>query len=222
MTEPTRLMQDAETTAALRRDLERVQGVAPRVYDATAGLQRLNVALAASKAGATVGAKAWTWIGAATLVTAVGVGVVVNRPSAPTPAQPSVAATSPAPAVPVTAPPALVPAVAPEPAVVEAPASVPTHTLDPDALLRAETAHLARVRAALERSPEQALRLAEQGEQRFARGMFGEERQSIAVLSALLLSRPGAADEARQFLSTHPHSPLSERIRQALAGVASP
>jgi hypothetical protein len=222
MTEPTRLMQDVETAAALRRDLERVQGVTPRVYDAAAGLQRLNVALAASQAGATVGAKAWTWIGAATLVTAVGVGVVANRPSAPAHVQPSVAATSPAPAVPVAAPPALVPAALPEPVVVEAPATVPAHALDPDAQLRAETAHLARARAALERSPEQALRLAEQGEQRFARGMFSQERQSIIVLSALLLSRPGAADEARQFLSAHPHSPLSERIRQALASHPSP
>lgn len=80
--------------------------------------------------------------------------------------------------------------------------------------LREETLHLARVRAALERSPAEALRLAREGQRRFTDGVFGEERQALIVMA---LDRSGQHERARRaaraFIERYPNGPLTARVR---------
>jgi hypothetical protein len=218
MNEPRQLKNETQVPAALRQDLERVQGLAPRAYDMQAGLARLHTGIAATASSAAIKTAIWPWVTAAGVVSATLLGVVAMRApqlNAPTS---SVSATP----GPITSVVAHVPPVAPlrivAPAIpVESDDSVAASPVDPDALLRLETTNLAHAREALLDSPHTALRLAQQGERRFAGGMFGQERQAIIVLSSLRLAQPSAAANARAFLDSYPRSPLADRIRDELS-----
>ena len=69
----------------------------------------------------------------------------------------------------------------------------------------------------LQRSPQRALALVRQGDQRFARGYFQQERAYIAIMA---LIRLGRVDEARacaaSFAQQFPALPYGARIRNAL------
>jgi hypothetical protein len=83
--------------------------------------------------------------------------------------------------------------------------------------LNAETAHMAELRRLAAADPAQALKLAEQGTQKFPRGFFAQEREAISITSLLRLGR---SQEARlrgeRFLARHPQGPAAEQIRRAL------
>lgn len=81
----------------------------------------------------------------------------------------------------------------------------------------AEIAQLAQIKAALERSPRRALRLAEQGNRQFGEGYLHHEREGLAILALAALDRDQEARaRAKTFLARYPHSPLSERVRALL------
>jgi hypothetical protein len=69
----------------------------------------------------------------------------------------------------------------------------------------------------LQRSPARALALVRQGDQRFARGYFQQERAYVAIMA---LIRLGRLDEARaraaSFAKQFPPLPYGARIRSAL------
>jgi hypothetical protein len=79
-----------------------------------------------------------------------------------------------------------------------------------------EVAHLKRVRTALKTSPEQALRLAQEGHKTFAGGLLHEERDGLLILALQRLGRHSEASErSEQFKSRYPRSAL---LPQILAG----
>lgn len=86
----------------------------------------------------------------------------------------------------------------------------------PDDLI--EMQQVARAELLLERSPERALALVRQGDQRFAHGYFQQERAYITIMA---LIRLGHVDEARaraaSFAKQFPALPYGARIRSALA-----
>lgn len=216
MSDPRHLKDEPQIPAALRHDLERVQGLAPRAYDVHAGLSRLHMGIAATASTAAIKTAIWPWVTAAGLASVTLLGAVAMR-STQVNAPIAAAHVAPAPVTPVVAD-ALPAAQMKEPASrIEAPHSVAPATIDRDTLLRQETAHLARAREALQESSSDALRLAQQGERRFAGGMFGQERQAIIVLSSLRLGHSSAPAAARAFLDSYPHSPLADRIRDELS-----
>lgn len=91
----------------------------------------------------------------------------------------------------------------------------PPRAQAPDDL--AEMQQVATAEHLLERSPERALTMVRQGDQRFARGYFQQERAYIAIMA---LIRLGRIDEARvraaSFDKQFPALPYGARIRSAL------
>ncbi|MBO6941025.1 MAG: hypothetical protein JJ863_38980 [Deltaproteobacteria bacterium] len=85
----------------------------------------------------------------------------------------------------------------------------------PALALRQETLQLARVRAALEHTPAEALRLARQGQREFPDGVFAEEREALIVMA---LERSGQHARARRaalaFIERYPNGPSTERVRE--------
>jgi hypothetical protein len=81
----------------------------------------------------------------------------------------------------------------------------------------AEMQQVSNAEQLLERSPERALALVRQGDQRFARGYFQQERAYIAIMALIRLDR---IDEARaraaSFTKQFPALPYGARIRRAL------
>lgn len=77
-----------------------------------------------------------------------------------------------------------------------------------------ELEHLARLRRLLKRDPRQALEAARDGQARFARGLFVEERAGMIVFA---LERLGESHEAmregQRFLLTYPQGLFSARVR---------
>ncbi len=81
--------------------------------------------------------------------------------------------------------------------------------------LAQEMEQLARVRSLEITHPEEALRLAEQGDSLFPGGLFRQERQAIAIQSLVRLHRVGEARQrARAFKQAYPRSPFAERMKQ--------
>jgi hypothetical protein len=84
--------------------------------------------------------------------------------------------------------------------------------------LRAEMDLLEQIRAAQASDPARALALVHDADRRFPRGVFGEEREAIAIEC---LARVGRASEAQtrasRFLAAHPRSPFAERVRHIAA-----
>jgi hypothetical protein len=81
----------------------------------------------------------------------------------------------------------------------------------------AEMQQVATAEQLLERSPQRALALVRQGDRRFARGYFQQERAYIAIMA---LIRLGQIEEARtraaSFVTQFPALPYGARIRSAL------
>jgi hypothetical protein len=86
---------------------------------------------------------------------------------------------------------------------------------EPEDLL--EMQQVASAEQLLERSPERALALVRQGDQRFARGYFQQERAYIAIMALIRLGRIGdARARAASFAKQFPPLPYGARIRSAL------
>jgi hypothetical protein len=85
----------------------------------------------------------------------------------------------------------------------------------PDDLL--EMQQVATAEQLLERSPERALALVRQGDQRFAGGYFRQERAYIATMALIRLGRiQEARARAASFAKQFPALPYGARIRSAL------
>jgi len=88
-------------------------------------------------------------------------------------------------------------------------------------LYREEMLHLANLRRVAGANPAEALRLAQEGHERFARGMLYQEREAIAIGALSRLGRKGEAKaRGEQFLTRFPRSPYADQIR-VQAGIAS-
>jgi hypothetical protein len=95
---------------------------------------------------------------------------------------------------------------APEPAVQNV-------AVDPES----ELALLRRALGALQSQPSHSLELAAQHQRDYAQGIFGQEREVIAIDALLALQRTGAAEaRARAFLVHYPRSAHAPRIRALL------
>jgi hypothetical protein len=83
----------------------------------------------------------------------------------------------------------------------------------------AELALLRRALAALQAHPKQSLDLVAEHERLYAQGIFGQEREVIAIDALLALQQTSAAEaRARAFLARYPRSAHAPRIRTLLGG----
>ncbi len=240
--DPVRLRDDPRCPAELRADLGAESAAMLALgFDAAAGALRLRTAVQQGARLSSVGqlvaasgpssAGAWLslkWVavvvgglGVAGLVT-VGLwhgstaGTVSGEGRAAT-----AVASAPTPAPVSVAPPAASVASLPEPpAVAEPPAAVAQRlplARTPPRLdsVAAETADLARLRELARKDPGGALALAEEGKRRYGAGLFGQEREAIAVGALSELGRvEEARTRARTFLVRYPGSPLAEKVRR--------
>lgn len=244
--DPVRLIDDPTVVRGLRDDLTTVAMV-PAKIDVDAGLRRLQEATRSpdgpggrsSGPEKALGTSTKGWV-AATLGVTITAGLVVyalRAPStvvAPT-ARPTVTdpipqepVAIPAPSSPPPTPSADVPSIdvsslpgvrVPSTAAPSAPSS--TAAQGPEdgraSHLQEEMEHLRKLRAAASRDQSEALQLAEEGIVRFSDGMFGQEREAIAVEALVQLGR---RDEAKvrgaRFLARYPRGPFAERMRREL------
>jgi len=89
----------------------------------------------------------------------------------------------------------------------------PAVALDPET----ELALLRRALGALAAQPRESLELAAQHERDYAQGIFGQEREVIAIDALIALQRTTAAEtRARRFLERYPRSAHAPRIRTLL------
>jgi hypothetical protein len=99
------------------------------------------------------------------------------------------------------------------PAPQEAASDRPASALDPET----ELALLRRALGALPAHPNESLELAAQHERDYAQGIFGQEREVIAIDALVALQRTSAAEaRARRFLARYPRSAHAPRIRALL------
>jgi hypothetical protein len=243
--DPVRMLDDASAPDRLRSDLAEAAAQPPMPIDMTAGLARLQASIAASSAagGTAAAAKAaamaqGSWWGAALIGTALGlVGAVVIwfapvGPSPSAPPVPAIEATA-APPVLVAPPPpvATIPAPAETGSGVAARAALPAKADAPRAAVSAaasadpvdpaaeELALLVRIKEKAASDPAGAIALVDEGHQRFPRGGFYLERESIAVLALAQLGRTAEARErAKRVLEAHPGNAYAERLRGIAEG----
>lgn len=91
----------------------------------------------------------------------------------------------------------------------------PAVAADDDRLKR-EMQATDRARQALDRNPARALSLVRKADREFPGGLFGEDREGIAILALYGLGRDDEADRrARAFLRAHPRSSYADKIRKA-------
>lgn len=222
MTRPVRMIEDESLDAELRQALQ-AEAARDVPYDAAAGLQQLQQALAGGEAAA-VGSswKLKLLLGGggtgAAVAALVGWSLLRSEPAPPPATEPK-----PAPVVASVAPapppaPKLEP---PEPAPIAAPAvsSAPAPrapAIDRRARLAEEVRHLAEVRRLAASNPAGAARMADEGHRRFAGGMLYQEREAVAISA---LARAGRSAEARsrgtRFVERFPQSPFAEQVRAA-------
>jgi hypothetical protein len=232
LSDPVRLRLDPAVGAALRRDLE-AAARARAAYDLEAGLRRHVelTAAAPSAAARPFWAKALP-IGAGALALAVTAaslhGRATSLPSVAvaTPVAPSAASAASA-SVPSPAPTGSEPSPAPLPrpdvrkaatSPARAGGGVDGRSLQAAAVVpyaEDETSHLARARALARTDPAAALPVLEEGQRRWPKGLFSEEREALAIGCLVQLGR---ADEARTradaFVTTYPDGPFAERVRR--------
>jgi hypothetical protein len=85
-----------------------------------------------------------------------------------------------------------------------------------------ESAHLIRLRATAQTDPAAALAAADEGNQRFPDGLFGQEREAIAIGALVRLGRDAEAQaRGARFLAAHPTSPFAERIRNDISSITA-
>jgi hypothetical protein len=224
MKDPVRLRDRAG--AAYATDLA-VAGKTKLAYDAEKG-HALLVAAISSPAAAGVAAPRWaTWkIGlAAAGAIAVGGALVaalhhrgppVAVPPPPVPEAPAVVENAPPMPDAGLAPSSSAPPVAaPSTLTAHSSSSSPRASASSGSSLAEETVNLAKIRATAASDPASALGMISDANQRFARGVFREEREAIAIGA---LARLGRASEARargqRFLDTYPASALAAQVRR--------
>lgn len=233
--DPVRLIEDPQLAEGLRTALRQAAEQGAPGFDLGAGLQRFRQQVgspggppAASNPAPLLGPKLWLAVGGLGALGAVllaGLALRSSRPRPPPQAPPAIAVSQPAVDWP-TAPSATVdidldqdlPGVDGGAAAASsgAPATSRAETRESrDDLYRREVQHLAEVRAALGRSPEEALRMADKGHREFARGMLYQERESLAIRALVRLGRTAQARaRAEQFVARFPRSPYAEQLRR--------
>jgi hypothetical protein len=86
-----------------------------------------------------------------------------------------------------------------------------------DSAPEAELALLQQSQAALDHDPAAALALAEEHARDYPRGVFGQEREMLAMEALVKLRRvPAALARADRFVRDYPASPHNERVRALL------
>lgn len=242
--EPLRLLDDEAEAPSLRDALAREKAFRAD-YDDVDGLARFQATLGAelSKGASNDALPARAFRRLGSMLSLVALGVVVtgtvfgprwfaSKPEASSSissmeiTQPSEAEQPPtAPEIPSLAVESLPAATAPDPSnlaprtprSIVAPAAKPSATtsgiaFDP----LEETRHLGALRRIASTDPARALGMIEDGNRRFARGSFREERDAIAVGALARLGRePEARRAGEAFLATYPTSPLSPQVRRA-------
>ena len=90
------------------------------------------------------------------------------------------------------------------------------HDAAPDG--REELVFLARIRAELSESEyEDVLELCEEHKRRWPHGTFAQEREGLRAIALCETEHSKAADNARAFFASYPHSPMAPRVRAACA-----
>ena len=76
---------------------------------------------------------------------------------------------------------------------------------------------IASARRVMQRDPARALKILEEAEASFPRGLLGEEREALTILSLDRLGRTrDAQSRGRAFLDAHGESPYADSVRQVL------
>lgn len=244
--DPTRLRDDQAIPEWCREALLDEASAAPPGFDEAAGLASLRGAIAAAgpAPAARDGVSRWLArsLGGVAAIVTVGAFVAISSSSEestpPPPTAPAIAHESP---VSPTTPPApeeqaiaveslppapIAPIAPPRTKPVAAPfvGAKPLGAKDVESAARPapaadpleETRHLAALRRLAEHDPEAAITFAAEGDRRFLRGIFGEEREAIAIAC---LARLGRTDEANRravrFLENYPESPFAPSVRRA-------
>lgn len=238
--EPLRLLDDEAESTSLRDALAREKAFRAN-YDDAQGLARFQATLGAqiSKDGIGDAAPAGAFRRFGSLVSLLGLGIVLtvvvlgprwatpkpvaSAPIAATEIAPRTEAQPPkaAPEVPSLSVEALPAAPSPEPSKPSArtapvPAAKPSAPGETSFDPLEETRHLGALRRIAPSDPARALAMIEEGNRRFAKGSFREERDAIAVSALAGLGRESEARRTGQtFLATYPTSPLSPQVRRA-------
>lgn len=194
-------------------------------------------ATATTAATATAGKIALTvpwWVPVGTLIAGLSGGVAIERVRTPEPLPPPpVVAVVPAPVVvevidagvvevdagvnkptPIVHRPKLV---IPEPVDAGTPV-VPVVVVEVEDTLRSERLLLDTARAAMARSPADALVQLEAHEKKFARGQLAEERDALRIQVLVAVKPDEAKTRFAEFERTYPHSPLLNVLRGAVLG----
>jgi hypothetical protein len=223
----------ASATAALRlRDAIQSGGKLSAIGQVAHGM---------NLAGGLFAMKALPWIVGAILCSGAAVGaLVLASPRATPPVAPQSAVTVPTVAAPVlptpesSAEPSPVGVApmneAPEPRAASAspapsatPQLRPRSSSEPADAVAAEMADLANLRKLARVDPEGALRAAEEGKRRFPGGLYGEDREAIAIGLLVQLGRSSEAKtRGAAFLARYPRSPFAEKVQQEIGAPPSP
>jgi hypothetical protein len=183
--------------------------------------------VAAGAKAATAGGALAVKIGVAGIVAlgAIGGTFAVGLATKAPPRVPEVATV--APSVPIASSAPFMEAPSPEVPRAEEPSSAAVATVAPHvaasaapgSTIKAEMALFAEARKALASDPGRALALAEEGHARFPRGVFGQEREALAISALVKLGRTDEAKaRARAFVQRHPESPMAEGLRKLAEG----
>jgi len=244
MREPLPLHQDASVDEGLRRDLANVRAMPAPPFDFERGLKSIRASIERQDGVITrphrlTRSGVWRLVAGVTVL-CVGAAIVARGSSRGEPVPTDAPATSPTIAVadeprlpvrdearqeeaPVMSPGALPDA--PRPAVSTAVRSAPVqpataHASSPapaastSPRIHEELVHMRTLRQLAATDPTAALAMADEGQRRFAAGVFTQEREVIAIEA---LQRLGQADTARRratrFLEDHPESPFADKVR---------
>ncbi|MBI5534176.1 MAG: hypothetical protein HY898_15745 [Deltaproteobacteria bacterium] len=228
--DPIRLMEDPALSEGLRAALRQAAEQGAPGFDLGAGLDRFRQQLSAPtapSAAPALGPKLILGLGGLGVIGAVVLaGFALRSPHRPPPSPPAVVVSQ-QPEIPQPPAPSATVEIdldqeaatldAGAPASSSAgPAASRSETKESrDDLYRREVQHLAEVRAALGRSPEEALRMADKGHREFARGMLYQEREALAIRALVRLGRAAQARaRTEQFVARFPRSPYSEQLRR--------
>lgn len=223
------LSEDASVDEAVRRDLANVRGASPPPFAVDAGLERLRASIARAPAPgrfsrwSMTGSTVWLSVAGALLLGAASMLVIERSPHEASPPPPALrtAATT-ANVMPSTSAVSEVATLSPLalPDAPSSPKTVPAKSAVPIVSARAplerlheELAHMRKLRELANVDPTGALAMAEEGQKRFAGGVFEQEREVIALEALQKLDRPEAKARAARFVFAHPESPFADKVR---------
>lgn len=229
MKDPMLLSEDASVDEALRRDLANVRGASPPPLAVDAGLERLRSSIARSpRPGAfsrwsMTGSAIWLSVTGALLLGSASMIMMRQAPHEPPPPTPVLRTDVPAADVAggassesevATLSPLALPDAPSSPKTVPAKSAGPVVSARaPLERLHAELSHMRTLRELANVDPSGALAMAEEGQKRFAGGVFEQEREVIALEALQKLKRPEAKDRAARFVFAHPESPFADKVR---------